>query len=165
MAQNICIYCNEYNGSFKLDDKIYCSNCYKYLKDGLWVIMPISLVKKNGYKTYINKKKINHLFKIISGYYDNMDLDNLNNLLQDTKITSQHCETLYNIFSKMDETKYNIKLEHILCSKVVNYWELKSSIGECYYSNYGEVPVDLDELETKLNKNEEIFDYFNLRIY
>ena len=160
MLDNTCIYCNEYNGMYELDNKKYCSNCYKYLKDGIWTIIPISIIKKNGYKTHINKNKINHIFKMISGYYNNMNLDNLNDLLQDTKITSQHCETLYNIFSKTDDTKYNTKLEHILCSKVVNYWELKSSIGICYYGNFKEKPSGEYALNGKLNENINIFNTF-----
>ena len=157
MSDVLCINCNKYNGSYKYNDNKYCSNCYYYVKEGKWKIMPISLIKKSGYDKFINKNKINYIFKIISGYYENMELNNLHDLLKDTKITSQHCETLYNIFSKENDSNYNIELEHIICSKVINYWELKSSIGVCYYGNWNEEPSHINALYLKLKQNENTF--------
>tara|TARA_B100000902_G_C27309225_1_gene917352 strand:+ start:2482 stop:2964 length:483 start_codon:yes stop_codon:yes gene_type:complete len=158
-----CTCCNRYNGSYELNNIKYCSNCYYFIKEGKWIITPENLLKKLSYDKYIEKNKINYIFKIVSVNFDKINLNDLHEMLKTCKITSYHCDALYNIFQKEDN-KYNDKIQHILCSKVVNYWELKTNIGLCYYGNYGEVPANLEELDEKINKNKDIFEYFNLKI-
>jgi len=158
----ICTCCNKYNGSYELNNMKYCSNCYYYLKEGEWRIIPEILIKKLGYDKYIQRNKINHIFKLVSVNFDKMNLNDLNEMLRTCNITSHQCDALYNIFQKEDN-KYNDEIQHILCSKVINYWDLKTNIGSCYYGNYGEVPANLEELDKKINKNKDIFDYFYLK--
>ena len=111
---------------------------------------------KLAFDKFINRDKINKIHNIISNQLD-LSIERLNELIDGLYITSDDSKIFYDLLCNRNNSYYNILLEHILCSRVVNYWNQKLSIGSCYYGNYEEIPKSLEELELILSKNYEKF--------
>lgn len=151
-----CNLCNEFNGYLILNNEYFCSNCYKFKSDGIYNYIPKDELVKLAFDKFINRDKINKIHNIISNQLD-LSIERLNELIDGLYITSDDSKIFYDLLCNRNNSYYNILLEHILCSRVVNYWNQKLSIGSCYYGNYEEIPKSLEELELILSKNYEKF--------
>lgn len=147
--------CKNFHANFEFNNKMYCSRCYqkhsgillhKFSFDDIDEILT-TLKNVFGY----NKLKNNILIKICKSEILSYDIlekviynINRNNLFF---LSSEASTILKTIKKYFDNNKITLHCEHIISSKVLDYWNLDMKthgVGECYYGHY-EFPKKINE--------------------
>jgi len=151
-----CINCKEY---YNYKDNL-CSNCYMFKKEGKYKVAPINIILCKLQERLINKSLINFLIKMVTSKLD-IEYDDIHNIIKENDIylKYEHAQTIYNLLKSNVKSK-NIKLQHILSYKIVNYWNNRLGGASCYYDGSRDEPPTLNNAIYNIASNNQRFTYF-----
>lgn len=152
---NHCTVCKEYY-EYK---KNLCSNCYKFRTTGVYRVAPnreSKLLNELQCK-YINPKNLSFLIKLVT---NNLSIicDEIYNIIQefDIYMTYNNASIIYNLL-KTNDRKNNVKLNHILSHRILDFWNNRLGGPSCYYDNSFDIPFNLEEAVNIIKSNKRHF--------
>lgn len=160
--------CNQgFYSYFEFNSKKYCSKCYQMnsgvilshnpstFPDDINEIINILLSVFN-YNEKSNKILL-HLFKNCKSINEFYDLFQKIYYQNQAFFLAKEAEIVINIIEqKMLTKKQKTELQHLICARVLDYWNMtfkKHKIGPCYYGNFGEKPNKINESILFIKKN------------
>lgn len=164
-----------YFASFSYQDKKYCSRCYQknsglilsnkqsLLFDDITEIQE-TLISVFNYNEK-NNKSLLYLFKNCKTINDFYDLFQKIYHEVHVFVLANEAEIIIDIIEKaMITKKQKSELQHLICARVLDYWNMtvkKHKIGPCYYGNFGEKPNKINEsiifVKNNISSNINIF--------
>lgn len=152
---NHCISCKEY---YNFKDQL-CSNCYKFKNTGTYSIVPnreSKLLNELQCK-YINSKNLSFLIKLVTNNLS-ITCNEIYNIIQefDIYMTHNNASIIYNLLKKNDN-KNNVKLNHILSHRILDFWNNRLGGPSCYYDHDHAIPFNLEEAKDILKANKRSF--------
>jgi hypothetical protein len=152
---NHCITCKEY---YEYKENL-CSNCYKFKTAGVYSVVPnreSKLLNELQCK-YINSKNLSFLIKLVTNNLS-ITCDEIYNIIQELDIymTYNNVSVIYNLL-KTNDRKNNVKLNHILSHRILDFWNNRLGGPSCYYDNYYTIPNNLKDAEDVLKINKRNF--------
>jgi len=151
-----CINCKEY---YNYKDNL-CSNCYMFKSEGKYKITPINVILLKLHNKLIDKSLISFLIRMITAKLD-IEYNDLHDIIKENDIylKYEHAQTIYNLLNSGIRSK-NIKLQHILSYKIIDYWNNRLGGASCYYDGTLDKPQTLKDAKLVIVKNNRTFTYF-----
>ena len=145
---------------FQYANKKYCSNCYQMKGGKMLSKLPLhmvddineiffTLISVFNYNKHANKALI-MCFKRCKNKNDFQSLfEKIYNQENNIYILSNEASIIIKIIeSSMLNNKDKIKLQHLTCARVIDYWNMTTKdhkMGPCYYGNFGDKPNLINE--------------------
>ena len=152
---NHCTTCKEY---YEYKENL-CSNCYKFKTTGTYSVIPnreYKLLNELQCK-YINPKNLSFLIKLVT---NNLSITyaELYDIIEkfDIYMTYNNASIIYHLLGTNDK-KNKYKLNHILSSRILDFWNNRLGGPSCYYDNAFEIPFNLEEAVNILKFNKKHF--------
>ena len=150
-----CRNCKEY---YNFKDNL-CSNCYTYKITGAYSIVPNreSKLLNELQNKYSNSKNLSFLIKLVTNNLS-ITCDEIYNIIQkfDIYMTYNNASIIYNLL-RTNEKKNNVKLNHILSHRILDFWNNRLGGPSCYYDYDQRIPVNLQEAKDILKTNKRSF--------
>lgn len=154
---------------YKIKNKLFCSKCY--MDNGGKLI-----IKKKAYKEdseieivntlnsiyNFNKYEVKLILMQIKNCNKEQDLVSVMKEVEKKNIhfNSKQAEVILNNIKNKFEVKKPYIYENVICSKVVDYWNMQEKthgVGYCYFSDWGEKPKTINDAILKSKNNRDAF--------